>query len=535
MKTAVILAARKERDSDIPYPICPFSEGQCLLDRTLQILRDEGYRRMLIVAGYQSELFLRYQSEDVTIVINDEYEFTSSMGSLAKVSGLIDEDFLLIEGDTFYEKDVIRRLGEISSGNCLVMTEESGSGDECFAETKSGFITGITKDRHRVRHFEGELLGILRVSLPTFRKVVSAWEQSENPYLNYEYLLMDVTDPIDRPVLFFPNLIWGEVDHQADFRKLENDVYPRLRRKEDPFDYANLLGYLSEIFPDEDVSVAVITKIGGMSNKNFRVELSGKSYVLRVPGNGSEGMVERANEEFNAREGSRLGVNPATYYFNSQTGVKLTEYVADAETLNCATIQRHDNMNKIASIYKAIHGAHIRLRNEFNIFQEIIKYENLLKDAGATMYPGHEEVRPEIISLESYLNILGVDLRPCHNDAVPENFIKSPEGTIYLIDWEYSGMNDPMADFAALFLESDFTEENQDYILQRYFGGSVPAHTREKILCYQILWDYLWALWTVIKEAKGDDFGSYGADRFNRARKNLELLDNTKNIWKKKD
>ena len=527
MKTAVILTARKERDSVVPYPLLRFSEGVCLLDRTLQILREAGYQHIVIVIGYKAELFSKYESTDVTLIINQDYEFTSSMGSLALIESVVREDFLLIEGDTFYEKKVIQELTDIAEGNCLVMTEESGSGDECFVETQSGFVTSITKERHRVRRFEGELLGIMRISLPTFRKLLEAWHQSDNPYLNYEYLLMDVTDAIERPVLCFPNLIWGEVDHMSDFKKLKNEVYPRLCRREDPFDPANLMSHLSHIFPDEDVSDAVITKIGGMSNKNFRVDHSGRSYVLRVPGNGSEGMVERSNEEFNASEGSRLGVNPVTYYFNAKTGVKLTEYVAGAETLNSATIQRPDNMAKVAEIYRKIHGAHVRLRNEFNVFKEIGKYEILMQKAGATMYDGWEDVLPAVMSLENRLNQLGVDLRPCHNDAVPENFIKSADGRLYLIDWEYSGMNDPMADLAALFLESGFTGENQDYVLNRYFGGDVPVHAQEKILCYQILWDYLWAQWTVIKEAKGDDFGTYGMDRYTRAIQNLKKINNT--------
>ena len=98
---------------------------------------------------------------------------------------------------------------------------------------------------------------------------------------------------------------------------------------------------------------------------------------------------------------------------------------------------------------------------------------------------------------------------------------KAEDNRIYLIDWEYSGVNDPMADFAALFLESEFSEENQDYMMKQYFQGETPANTWNKILCYQILWDYLWSQWTVIKEANGDDFGTYGIDRFNRAKTNL--------------
>jgi thiamine kinase-like enzyme len=254
-----------------------------------------------------------------------------------------------------------------------------------------------------------------------------------------------------------------------------------------------------------------------MSNKNFKVTFLGKEYVLRIPGNGSDGMVDRTNEEFNAIEGCKMGVNPTIRYFNPLTGVKLADFIPNAETLNIATIQRHDNMRKVADIYRKIHLSQIRLKNEFNIFQEIAKYDLLLQRANAVMYDGWEEVREQVMRLEGYLNKLGIKLCACHNDAVPENFIKAEDGTLYLIDWEYSGINDPMADFAALFLESNFSEENQDYILQQYFQGKIPQNTYEKIKCYKILWDYLWAQWTVIKEACGDDFGTYGIDRFNRA------------------
>jgi len=524
MNTAVILAARKEKDSAYPYPVIPFTEGTCLIDRTLGILRDNGYTKIVIVAGYKADLFTKYKADDVTIVRNKDYEFTASMGSLALCKDIIKDDFLLVEGDTFFEQSVIQKLSSISHGNCISMTEESGSGDECFVETKNGFVTKITKDRHRVCNFEGEMMGVTRISLGTFNKLIEAWANSSNPYLNYEYLLMDVTEALDRPYIRFKNVIWGDVDCQEDFKKLQNSLYRALKRKEDPFDIENLRNHLQTIFPDKDISTAEIIQIGGMSNKNFRVNFDNRSYVLRVPGNGSEGMVERANEEFNAIEACKLGVNPPIRYFNALTGIKLADFVENAETLNSATVQRHDNMRKIAEIYRTLHNSHIRLKNEFNIFHEIEKYDRLIDNAGATMYDGWEKVRPKVMGLESYLNTMGVDLKPCHNDALYENFIKAKDGTIYLIDWEYSGMNDPMADFAALFIEAGFEKENEDYILDKYFEGNIPPEAREKILCYQILWDYLWAQWTVIKEAKGDDFGTYGQDRYNRAINNINRI-----------
>lgn len=517
MKTAVILAARRERDSDLPYPLMPFTNGINLISRTLSILRENGFTKIVIVVGYNADLFDSYKADDVFIIKNADYEFTSSMGSLALCKEIVDEDFILVEGDTFFEQKIIQQLQKIKSGNCISITEESGSGDECYVETKNGFVTKITKDRHRVRNFEGEMIGVTRIDRQTFKKLIEAWETSSNPYLNYEYLLMDVTDVLDRPFIRFKNVIWGDVDCKEDFKNLKNNLYRTLRRKEDPFDKDNLRYHLQLIFTGKDVSATKIEQIGGMSNKNFKVHFEGKNYVLRVPGNGSEGMVERTNEEFNAAAACKLGVNPEIRYFNPKTGIKLADFIENAETLNAATIQRHDNMRKIARIYQTVHNSRIRLKNEFNIFHEIEKYDILMNTIGAKMYDGWVEVRPRVMALENYLNTLGVDLKPCHNDALYENFIKASDGKIYLIDWEYSGMNDPMADIAALFLEAGFEKENEDYLLDKYFEGNIPPNAREKIVCYQILWDYLWAQWTVIKESKGDDFGSYGYDRFQRA------------------
>lgn len=524
MNTAVILTARKERESELPYPLLNFDENQCLIDRTLSLLKEMGVKRILMIIGYRSELYEKYRSENVILVKATNYEFTGSMASLSTASDYIDDDFILVEGDTFFEKKVLESLCTIKEGNCLVATEESGSGDECFIESQAGFITKISKDKHRICKFEGELLGLSRISYDTYQAMLAKWRKSNNSYLNYEHVLMDVTTPLERPFLFFQNLIWGDVDCPDDFKRLKEITYRTLRRKEDPFDKENLQQYLTDIFPGKDVTQAEIIQIGGMSNKNFRVNFEGKSYVLRVPGPGSEGMVERTNEEFNAIEGCRMGVNPEIRYFNAKTGIKLADFVENAETLNAGTIQRHENLRKIADIYNRVHNSHIRLKNEFNVFQEIEKYDGLIAKASAVMYDGWDEFKPKVMRLESRLNQLGVELTACHNDAVPENFIKADDGTIYLIDWEYSGMNDPMADFAALFIESEFSDDSREYFLRKYFNDEIPQHAEERILCYEILWDTLWAQWTVIKEACGDDFGSYGMDRYTRAKENYNKL-----------
>lgn len=525
MKTAVILSARKDRDTATAYPLRPYDGDICLIDRTIAILSNLGFDNIIIVVGFQAEKYQKYASDNVHLVLNPDFKFTSSMGSLAFAAPYIKKDFLLVEGDTFYESKVLKALSEAQTDNCFAITEESGSGDEAFVETRNGYITKISKDRHQICNFEGELLGIVKISKHTFDEMMDRWKKSNNPYLNYEYLLFDSTDVLDRPYIKFTNLIWGDVDCEEDFNRLCNYIYPKLRRKENPFDHDNLVSYLKDIFKDENIDANVeITQIGGMSNKNFKVTRGDDEYVLRVPGIGAEGMVVRSNEEQNSLQACKMGINPPIRYFNAETGIKLADFVKNAETLNGATIQRPSNLRKIAKIFKTLHNSHVRFGNEFNVFKEILNYESLLEKAEGTMYDGYEVVREKIFKLEDYLNELGVSVKPCHNDLVAENFLKSEDGTIYLIDWEYSGMNDPMWDIAAMFIESNFTEESQEYFLSHYFDGKEPDNARTKIFVYQILMDYLWSVWTCIKEAQGDDFGTYGMDRYKRAIENLKKI-----------
>ena len=285
-----------------------------------------------------------------------------------------------------------------------------------------------------------------------------------------------------------------------------------------------IIDYLQQIFPDAAPTDFSIDRVGGMSNFNYKVLFGDKSYVLRIPGNGADGMVERENEELNSMLAQKMGIHPTIEYFNRKTGIKLVDYIENAETLNPTSIQEASNLEQIAAIYRTLHNSRVRERNDFNIFHEIDKYNFLIEKSGAKMYNSNRGGYSQVIVLEHRLNQMGVELKPCHNDGVPENFIKDANGKIYLIDWEYSGMNDPVAELAALFLESEFSKESQDIVLEHYFEGKIPADLPERLLIYQVLWDYLWAQWTVIKEAKGDDFGGYGRMRFERAMKNLELL-----------
>ena len=266
----------------------------------------------------------------------------------------------------------------------------------------------------------------------------------------------------------------------------------------------------------EEEEVLSVEQLGGMTNQNYLVKTTNKQYIVKFFGKGTEKLINRQDEKYNLELLKDLDLDVKNYLFDIEAGIKVNEYIESAITLDSTSIKT--KFDKIAPILQTIHASGKELRGEFAPFEEIKKYESLIEEK--IPYANYEAVREEVFSLEKRLADLGVDRKSCHIDLVPENFIESPQGHLYLIDWEYSSMNDPMWDLAALFLESEFTRQEEEAFLSHYESEQTPV-SREKIAIYKILQDAIWSLWTVYKEEQGADFGDYGVSRYQRAVKGL--------------
>ena len=272
---------------------------------------------------------------------------------------------------------------------------------------------------------------------------------------------------------------------------------------------------ISSLLSQEE-EVLSVEQLGGMTNQNYLVKTTNKQYIVKFFGKGTEKLINRQDEKYNLELLKDLDLDVKNYLFDIEAGIKVNEYIESAITLDSTSIKT--KFDKIAPILQTIHASGKELRGEFAPFEEIKKYESLIEEK--IPYTNYEAVREGVFSLEKRLADLGVDRKSCHIDLVPENFIESPQGRLYLIDWEYSSMNDPMWDLAALFLESEFTRQEEEAFLSHYESEQTPV-SREKIAIYKILQDAIWSLWTVYKEEQGADFGDYGVSRYQRAIKGL--------------
>ena len=267
----------------------------------------------------------------------------------------------------------------------------------------------------------------------------------------------------------------------------------------------------------EEEEIVSVERLGGMTNNNYLVETTNRKFIVKFFGKGTEKLINRIAEKNNLENLRDLELDVENYIFDIKEGIKVNEYIENATTFDAHYIKTKNK--EVAEILQKVHGSGKELEGEFKIFDEIKKYENLIQ--GEIKYAYYDKIRDKVFGLQSHLEEIGIDRKSCHIDLVPENFIEDENGRVYLIDWEYSSMNDPMWDLAALFIESNYRKSEEGDFFKYYYSEKTPVSIA-KIMIYKILQDFLWSLWTIYKEEQGADFGSYGQDRYNRCLKNLK-------------
>jgi len=230
--TAVILAAGECPDFDEPVGALKLGD-KTVMERLINMLLESGIDKIVIVTGYKSGFYNRFRDDKhVFTVENKLYKGSGTMTSLALVKDYIDEDFLLLEGDLAFEESALTKVLEAPKRDCILITSESGSGDEVFVEIRNEFLFKMSKDRHQFNRIDGEMIGICKISIDIYRKMLEEFKNNSNPYLNYEYMLFDIARTYNIGYVKINDLIWSEIDTKWHYRNLTKFIFPMIVKKE---------------------------------------------------------------------------------------------------------------------------------------------------------------------------------------------------------------------------------------------------------------------------------------------------------------
>ncbi|UCI31418.1 phosphotransferase family protein [Mesorhizobium sp. B4-1-4] len=264
-----------------------------------------------------------------------------------------------------------------------------------------------------------------------------------------------------------------------------------------------------------------LDRLGGLTNLVFRAG----DYCLRIPGKGTQEYINRANEAVAARAAAKAGVSPEVLYVDADTGVMVTRFIAGAETMSPEKFrERPGSPARAGEAFRKLHTSGAVFPFRFELFAMIDDYLKVLSTKDVALPAGYHDVVREAESVRSALAAHPLPLVACHCDPLCENFLDTGD-RMWIVDWEYSGMNDPLWDLGDLSVEGKFDAFQDEEMMRAYFGGEARPAEHGRIIIYKAMCDLLWTLWGLIQLANNnpvDDFRAYADSRFARCRALME-------------
>ncbi len=262
--------------------------------------------------------------------------------------------------------------------------------------------------------------------------------------------------------------------------------------------------------------------IGGLTNSNYKVIVNGKAFFVRIPGEKTELLaVDRQNEYFNTRASATTGVGPKVYHYIPEFQAMVLEFF-DGETMSNTSLAAAGMPARIAQAIKCLHGGP-RFLTDFNMFRLTEYYLDICNHRTIHIPEGYPERLSTVHQIEQAMEVHPLPLVPCNNDLLAENYIYDGK-VVHIIDYEYSGNNDPCFELGNTCQELKYGEESIIEVCEAYFG-SVREEMIARMKLNMIMSDVGWALWAAIQASISKieyDFWGWAIERWGRA---IEKMD----------
>jgi thiamine kinase-like enzyme len=255
---------------------------------------------------------------------------------------------------------------------------------------------------------------------------------------------------------------------------------------------------------------------GGITNKNYRVDVDGESFVLRLGGANTEHLgIDRKVERDATAAAASLGIAPEVIYFIEPEGYLVTRFVK-GRPLPPPEITQPQNLKRVVDALKQIHSLPA-IPKTFSPFRVVEDYEQTAKAHGVNTFPSNfDYLLSKMRQVEAAFNKEPFAPKLCHNDLLNENFLD--DGHLRIIDWEYAGMGDVFFDLANFAVNHQLNDEQDRLLLTLYFSEATPKHlARHKLM--KIMSDFREAMWGMVQQGISTldfDFRGYADKHFAR-------------------
>ena len=501
-------------------------DGEPLIERQIRHLHEAGIREIYVVVGFMKERFEYLIDEyGVKLIVNREYASRNNLYSLYLVSDHLSDAYIIpcdlwcaenpfsaIEIYSWYmvsdredpQSDVrVNRKRELVSS-------ERAAGEKTAGNTMVGIAYLKEEDADRVRERITELI--------TRREYNGAfWEEAlyERERMGSDAgrtkRTTGAAPKMCIPAKVVPAGAVVEINTYEQLRDLDSGSN-QLR--------SEVLDVIAQVFDcgtEEITEISVLKK--GMTNRSFLFSCKGGKYICRVPGEGTDKLINRRQEAEVYKTISGKGLCDDPVFIDPETGYKITRYL---EGVRVCDAESEEDLRRCMKKLREFHEMELRTAHSFDIFGQIEFYE-ALREGRPSVYRDYSKVKERVISLKPFIEAHAGRRVLTHIDAVPDNFLfytgENGEERLQLTDWEYAGMQDPHVDIAMFCIYSMYDKEQVDRLIRLYWDAEEPEEeTVTKIYALIAACGLLWSNWCEYKLSLGVEFGEYSLRQYRYAK-----------------
>lgn len=480
--------------------------GEVLIERLIDQLHEAGVKDITVVVGFMKEAFeYLIDEKGVELEVNDQYAVRNNLYSLGLVVGKIGNTYI-VPGDIWCE-------------------ENPFSDDELYSwymvseETDDISDVRVNRKKQLVRVKDGEqgnkMIGVSYITAD-----------------DAPYLIGSMEELIDSGR--YDQSFWEEALYNGDrmavncrlvpaWKAVEINTYEQLRELDADSDHlkSDAIMTIAKVFGVRDKEITDIKVLKkGMTNRSFLFSINDVRYIMRIPGEGTDKLINRMNEAKVFETISGLGLCDDPVYIDSAKGYKITKYLDNIRTCDP---KNEDDLKRCMMLLREFHDMKLKVDHSFDIFGQIEFYESLW-EGKPSIYRDYGKTKANVFALKSFIDDIVDPEDRCltHIDAVMDNFLfyRLPDGSegLQLTDWEYAGMQDPHVDIAMFSIYAMYDKDEVDRLIEIYFDGNCPKKTRTKIYCYVAVCGLLWSNWCEFKRALGIEFGEYALRQYRFAK-----------------
>lgn len=509
-RNAIILAAGKSnRFAPFTYerPKGLFRvKNEILIERQIRQLIEAGISEIIVVVGYMKEKFFYLENlfPQVKLIVNNNFGVKGNLYSLYVAREFL-RDTYVSYADYYFSKNpfidsvfqdnrsyhsCVYREGKFNGfsvklSDADVITHVDLGGKDQFAMSGHAYFN---------KAFSERFVKLLETEINDFRVGSLFWEEFYERHIGELTLFAKKYNC--RDVLEFNSI--------EDLRQFDSDFLMNV----DSTIINNIVGQL-KCHPNEIKDIAVIN--AGLTNVSFVFSVNRVRYVYRHPGGNADNLINRQTEIFSQLKAVELGIDPSVIAID-KSGWKLSYLV---EGLGPVDFEKFPWQKK--KCFEYLHAIHSIIPDDtvkvFDIMKEGKRLISLACATKGNLFMEFKEILDKLDRLDSYLKKdskeNGFPWVLSHGDVYEPNFLATNGGEIYLIDWEYSGINDPAHDINSILTRYYFSDEQIDQYYKEYFGRVLTEKEYRHFYGQLPISAFYWLCWGLYKGSIGDDDGFF--------------------------